>query len=76
MAFTWIFNLLAIAVDSEPLMYIFCILTSIQGVYIFLAFTFTKQVRALWRGKTRVKARVYTRQDKHTEREKSVVIVA
>ncbi|XP_033640926.1 uncharacterized protein LOC117301141 [Asterias rubens] len=55
LAFTWIFNLLAIAVDSEPLMYIFCILTSIQGVYIFLAFTFTKQVRALWREKLGLK---------------------
>ncbi|XP_038052460.1 uncharacterized protein LOC119725171 [Patiria miniata] len=51
LAFTWIFGFLATAFESIVLLYIFCIMTSLQGVYIFLAFTFTQQVRALWREK-------------------------
>ncbi|XP_022092835.1 uncharacterized protein LOC110980453 [Acanthaster planci] len=51
LAFTWIFGFLASAFKSDVIVYIFCIMTSLQGVYIFLAFTFTKQVKALWREK-------------------------
>ena len=47
---------MATAFHSEVLLYIFVIMTSLQGVYIFLAFTFTQQVRALWREKLGLKS--------------------
>ena len=41
---SWMIGLLAGAVDSPPLWYIFIILNAGQGIYIFLAFVCRKRV--------------------------------
>ncbi|XP_011675990.2 adhesion G-protein coupled receptor D1-like [Strongylocentrotus purpuratus] len=49
LGFTWIFGFIAAFVDVEALWYIFIILNSLQGVYIFIAFICNKRVFKLWR---------------------------
>ncbi len=48
MGFTWVFGFLANINALDFLWYIFIIFNSIQGVYIFLTFSFTKRIRAMW----------------------------
>ena len=49
LGFTWIFGFLAAFVDVEALLYLFIVLNSLQGVYIFIAFICNKRVFRLWR---------------------------
>lgn len=46
---TWIFALLSVGEATVVMQYIFCILTSLQGVFIFYFYTFrVKKVREEW----------------------------
>nr|XP_054774771.1 uncharacterized protein LOC129282939 [Lytechinus pictus] len=49
LGFTWIFGFIAAFTDVTALWYIFIILNSLQGVYIFIAFVCNKRVFKLWR---------------------------
>ncbi|XP_041453546.1 adhesion G protein-coupled receptor E2-like [Lytechinus variegatus] len=49
MGFTWLFGFVAAFSKQEALWYIFIILNSCQGLYIFLAFTATRKVCHMWR---------------------------
>ncbi|XP_030831929.1 adhesion G-protein coupled receptor G2-like [Strongylocentrotus purpuratus] len=49
LGFTWIFGFVAAFADVTALWYIFIILNSLQGVYIFIAFICNKRVFKLWR---------------------------
>lgn len=49
LGFTWIFGFVAAFADVTALWYIFIILNSLQGVYIFIAFICKKRVLKLWR---------------------------
>ncbi|XP_072028789.1 uncharacterized protein [Amphiura filiformis] len=49
---TWIFAYLYILIPGSVVVsYIYIILNSLQGVFIFLAFGFTSRVRTMWRNK-------------------------
>ena len=48
MGFTWIFGYIAAFTDVEALWYIYIILNSLQGVFIFIAFIFNRRVGLLW----------------------------
>ncbi|XP_030843265.1 adhesion G protein-coupled receptor E2-like [Strongylocentrotus purpuratus] len=50
MGFTWFFGFVAAFSKHQAVWYIFIILNSLQGVYIFLAFAATRRVFDLWRG--------------------------
>ncbi|XP_011668512.2 adhesion G-protein coupled receptor G2-like [Strongylocentrotus purpuratus] len=50
MGFTWLFGFVAAFSKHQAVWYIFIILNSLQGVYIFLAFAATRRVFDLWRG--------------------------
>ena len=45
MGLTWIIGLVAGFVDKEPVWYVFIVLNTLQGLFIFVAFTCTKKVR-------------------------------
>ncbi|XP_071804556.1 uncharacterized protein [Asterias amurensis] len=49
MGFTWVFGFSAAFSGAEALWYIFIILNSLQGFFIFLSFTFNDQVKKLWK---------------------------
>ena len=49
LGFTWVFGFVAAFANVTALWYIFIILNSLQGVYIFIAFICNKRVFELWR---------------------------
>ncbi|XP_072034137.1 uncharacterized protein [Amphiura filiformis] len=51
MGFTWIFGYVASFTGIEVIWYIFIILNSLQGLFIFMSFTFNRRVAALWKKK-------------------------
>ncbi|XP_033640118.1 uncharacterized protein LOC117300569 [Asterias rubens] len=51
MGFTWVFGFSAAFSGAEALWYLFIILNSLQGFFIFLSFTFNYQVKELWKKK-------------------------
>ena len=51
MGFTWIFAFVAAFTGMEAFWYIYIVLNSFQGLYIFLAFTANSMVWGLWRRK-------------------------
>ncbi|XP_038049693.1 uncharacterized protein LOC119723204 [Patiria miniata] len=51
MSFAWILGFVAVATELTVFWYLFIIFCSLQGVFVFLAFAFSRQVRALWREK-------------------------
>eukprot|EP00057_Strongylocentrotus_purpuratus_P016624 XP_011671098.1 PREDICTED: uncharacterized protein LOC100889522 [Strongylocentrotus purpuratus] len=50
LGFTWLFGFVAAFAGVSALWYVFIILNSLQGVYIFLAFMANKRVLHLWTG--------------------------
>nr|XP_054765971.1 uncharacterized protein LOC129272910 [Lytechinus pictus] len=48
LGFTWIFGFIAAFANVTALLYIFIILNSLQGVYIFIAFICNKRVFKMW----------------------------
>ncbi|XP_064633967.1 G-protein coupled receptor Mth2-like [Lineus longissimus] len=52
MGLTWIFGFLASLTDVKELWYVFTILNSLQGVFIFFGFVFTRKVYRLVKEKT------------------------
>ena len=48
MGFTWVFGFSAALTGIEALWYLFIILNSLQGLFVFLSFTFNGQVKKLW----------------------------
>ena len=57
MSFTWILCFVGMVTDIDLVWYIFAVLSSLQGVYVFLAFAFSGRVREMWRDKLRRKER-------------------
>ena len=57
MGFTWVFAFIAYYTNVAILWYVFIILNSSQGLYIFLAFTCTPQVISLWKTKLDIGAK-------------------
>ncbi|XP_038046653.1 uncharacterized protein LOC119720859 [Patiria miniata] len=55
MGFTWVFGCLANRINHVVLWYLFVILNSLQGVFIFLSFGWNRRIRALWREKLAAK---------------------
>ena len=51
MGFTWIFAFSAAFSGASALWYIYIIINSLQGLYIFFAFTFNRRIGQLWKGK-------------------------
>ncbi|XP_038045382.1 uncharacterized protein LOC119719972 [Patiria miniata] len=51
MGFTWVFGCLANRINHVVLWYLFVILNSLQGVFIFVSFGCNRRIRALWREK-------------------------
>ena len=49
LGFTWVFGIVAAFADVIAISYIYVILNSLQGVYIFVAFACNKRVFQLWR---------------------------
>ena len=49
MGFTWLFGGLGRFVDHQAIWYVYVILNSLQGVFVFLAFGCSLRVRQLWR---------------------------
>ncbi|XP_030842078.1 adhesion G protein-coupled receptor E3-like [Strongylocentrotus purpuratus] len=49
LGFTWVFGFVAAFANVTALWYIFILLNSLQGVYIFIAFICNKRVFKLWR---------------------------
>lgn len=48
---TWVFGILVVINDSIPLQYLFCVLSGLQGLYIFLFYCIrNKKVRRFWFG--------------------------
>ena len=54
MGFTWIFGYIAAFTDVEALWYIYIILNSLQGVFIFISFICNRQVGLLWSKKLKL----------------------
>ena len=54
MGFTWIFGYIAAFTDVEALWYIYIILNSLQGVFIFVSFICNRRVGLLWIKKLRL----------------------
>ena len=54
MGFTWIFGYIAAFTDVEALWYIYIILNSLQGVFIFFSFIFNRRVGILWSKKLKL----------------------
>jgi hypothetical protein len=52
MGLTWIFGFLASLTDVKEIWYVFTILNSLQGVFIFFGFVFTRKVYRLVKEKT------------------------
>ncbi|XP_041453440.1 adhesion G-protein coupled receptor D1-like [Lytechinus variegatus] len=50
MGFTWMFGFIAAFSKQQAVWFVFIIINSLQGVYIFLAFAATRRVFDLWRG--------------------------
>ena len=48
MGFTWITGFIANYVQTEAMWYVFVVLNSLQGTFIFLAFTCNRRVWRLW----------------------------
>ena len=48
MGFAWVFGYIAAFTDAEALWYIYIILNSLQGVFIFISFICNREVRLLW----------------------------
>ncbi|XP_033631297.1 uncharacterized protein LOC117293183 [Asterias rubens] len=53
MGFSWIIGFVAMATNVVIFWYLFAIISSLQGVFIFCSFAFTGRVRALWLAKLR-----------------------
>ena len=51
MGFTWIFAFSAAFSGVSALWYIYIIINSLQGLYIFFAFTFNRRIGQLWKEK-------------------------
>ncbi|XP_038052467.1 uncharacterized protein LOC119725179 [Patiria miniata] len=52
MGFTWVFGFVSSAFPKvQALSYIFILLNSLQGLFIFLSFTFNSQVKVMWQKK-------------------------
>ncbi|XP_022082584.1 adhesion G-protein coupled receptor G6-like [Acanthaster planci] len=56
MGFTWLFGCLGSFVDHQAIWYLFIILNSLQGVFIFVSFGCNLRIRNLWREKLGIKA--------------------
>ncbi len=54
MGFTWIFGYMAAFTDVEALWYIYIILNSLQGLFIFISFMCNRRVGMLWCTKLKV----------------------
>ena len=54
MGFAWIFGYIAAFTDVETLWYIYIILNSLQGVFIFISFICKREVGLLWIQKLRL----------------------
>ena len=54
MGFTWIFGYIAAFTDVEALWYIYIILNSLQGVFIFISFICNRRVGLLWSKKLKL----------------------
>ena len=66
MGFTWIFGYIAAFTDVEALWYIYIILNSLQGVFIFISFICNRRIGLLWYKKLRLSG--------HTERNQNVEV--
>ncbi|XP_072048307.1 adhesion G-protein coupled receptor D1-like [Amphiura filiformis] len=60
MGFTWIFGYVAAFTGIEALWYIFIILNSLQGVFIFISFMCNRRVGLLWSEKLRLTGMIAT----------------
>ncbi|XP_072048194.1 uncharacterized protein [Amphiura filiformis] len=61
MGFTWIFGYVAAFTGIEALWYIFIILNSLQGVFIFISFICNRRVGLLWSEKLRFSGMIAAR---------------
>ncbi|XP_022110632.1 uncharacterized protein LOC110990104 [Acanthaster planci] len=68
MGFTWIFGCLANRINHEVLWYLFVVLNSLQGVFIFLSFGCNRRIRDLWREKLGLKPQSGTSSDAKTKK--------
>ena len=71
MGFTWIFGYIAAFTDVEALWYIYIILNSLQGVFIFIAFIFNRRIGLLWSEKLKLSGFVERESKKSTSNVKS-----
>ena len=55
MGFTWIFGYIAAFTNNEVVWYIYVILNSLQGVFIFIVFMCKREIASLWKEKLLVR---------------------
>ncbi|XP_072031883.1 uncharacterized protein [Amphiura filiformis] len=72
MGFTWIFAFLAAFSGVSALWYIYIIINSLQGLYIFFAFTFKRNIGRLWLKKFGMESRDDKSSNKKTTRSTNV----
>ncbi|XP_072031882.1 uncharacterized protein [Amphiura filiformis] len=68
MGFTWIFAFLAAFSGISALWYIYIIINSLQGLYIFFAFTFKRNIGRLWLKKFGLSKSMESRDDKSSNK--------
>ena len=66
MGFTWLFGCLGNFINHQAIWYLFVILNSLQGVFIFVSFGCNLRIRGLWREKLGIKKRRKAKEAKNT----------